>query len=51
MRIVDQHLTTSWALEVYTIFRPLAQLVEHLIYIQRVIGSSPIGTTLFADIV
>ena len=25
---------------------PLAQLVEHLVYIQRVVGSSPTGTTI-----
>ena len=27
---------------------PLAQLVEHLVYIQRVVGSSPTGTTQLA---
>ena len=27
---------------------PLAQLVEHLVYIQRVVGSSPTGTTLWS---
>lgn len=46
MRIVDRLLTTSWALEVYTIFRPLAQLVEQGPYKTQVVGSSPTGTTL-----
>lgn len=45
MRIVDRHLTSDWASEVYTIFRPLAQLVEQGPYKTQVVGSSPTGTT------